>query len=598
MVAGGAQKIVLELIKKIPKEEFEIHLIAGEVTGKEGSYWDEAKSLLDEKYIHVLSSLVRAPNPFKDYSAYRSLLRIFKEVKADVVHTHTSKAGVIGRLAAQKLNIPKVIHSTHGLIYDEDAKIPGIKKGLMLKTFLFAERFVGKKTDSLITLSEQETGDAIRLKLAPNSHIKSIANGIPLEALSKIERTQSHWEGETLTLGIAGRLASEKGHELLLNCFKRLCDRYDHLKLRIAGSGPLDSRLKELAKSLNLENKVEFCGYQSDMAAFLKTIDIFVLSSHYEGFGLVLVEAMASGIPVVATDVGGVSEVVVDGKTGLIVPSGQADELTMGIEYFISHPKLCYSFGQKGREHVMNRFSLIKMAKDHVDLYHASCVHPTESMDGTVPSDYMSIDLHMHSKHSFDSKTKVEQILKTAVSQGLSAISITDHDNLEGSIEAAEKAPDSLMIIKGMEITSDVGDIIALFIEKPIKSQVFPDLIHEIREQGGIVYLPHPFRGRRSISLELLEHIDVFEVYNGRSQGIDLGEDNFGNREIVQFASSHKLSGVGGSDAHKPPELMCVKTWVPPFKSQEELKAILLSRKQFPINVEGEWLEESFEAPV
>ena len=527
MVAGGAQKIVLELIRKLPQDKFDVHLLAGQVTGHEGSFWDQAEELLPHENMHSIAAMVRSPNPFKDYMAYKALIKCFKQIKPDIVHTHTSKAGVLGRLAASKAGVPRVVHSTHGLIYDDNANIPGIKKGLLLKTFLWADQRVGKVTDQLITLSEQETGDAIRLKLAKSDKIKSISNGIPLEALSNIDRTPDHWKKESFTIGIAGRLASEKGHRLLLQCFHRIVAKHEQLVLKIAGAGPLEQELKQLTKDLNLEDKVEFCGFQKDMALFLKDLDLFVLSSHYEGFGLVLIEAMAAGLPVVATDVGGVREVVVDGKTGLIVPPGQEDELTMGIEYFLSHRHLCYEFAMKGRNHVMSKFSLVKMVQDHIDVYAESEKKGQSKLN--VPEDYVSIDLHMHSKHSFDSKTKVDAIIKSAVQNGLKAISITDHDNLEGSLEAIEKAPDSLMVIPGMEITSDVGDIIALFIDKPIKSQTFPDLIHEIREQDGIVYLPHPFRGRRSISLDLLEHIDVFEVYNGRSQGIDLGEDNFGN---------------------------------------------------------------------
>jgi len=594
MVAGGAQKIVLELIRKIPADQFEIHLIAGKATGKEGSYWEEVTKLIPASQIHKVSSLVRAPNPVLDFLAYKAICAIFKRIKPDIVHTHTSKAGVVGRLAAQKMAISKIIHSTHGLIYEVNANIPGIKNNLMLKFFLTADRYVGKKTDALITLSEKETGSAIKLGLAQSQKINVISNGIPLKDLADIPRQESDWEHKPLCLGIAGRLASEKGHELLLNCFKKLLDRHPDVTLKIAGSGPLQAHLEKLAHDLNIASNVQFCGFQTDMVSFLSSIDIFVLSSHYEGFGLVLIEAMAAGLPVVATDVGGVVEVVVDGKTGLIVPPGQENELIMGIEYFLTHRKLCHSFGQKGRKHVMQRFSLKHMIEEHLKLYHSINKNSHHAIS-IIPPDYMSIDLHMHSLHSHDSKTKVDHIIQKAVSQGLKAISITDHDNLNGSLEAKRKAPASLMVINGMEITSDVGDIIALFIDQPIQSTKFPDLIHEIRAQGGLVYLPHPFRGRRSISLELLKHIDVFEVYNGRSQGIDFDDDNFGNREIVQFASSHALTGIGGSDAHKTPELMRVKTWVPPFKTETELKAILKSQKIFPIDVDGNWLEESLE---
>jgi len=173
---------------------------------------------------------------------------------------------------------------------------------------------------------------------------------------------------------------------------------------------------------------------------------------------------------------------------------------------------------------------------------------------------------------------------------------VTDHDNLEGALEASRLAPKGLMVIKGMEITSEVGDIIALFIERPIQAIDLNGIVKEVREQGGLLYLPHPFRGRRSLSLDLVKNMDVFEIFNGRTQGINYSDDHFGNREIVQFAQEYQLTGLGGSDAHKPGELFRVRTFVPPFESEEELKAILKSGKIFPVWHQGEWMKESVEA--
>lgn len=593
LVAGGAQKVLLDLIDGLPSDEFDIHLVAGTQTGREGSLWTECQERLSPSHLHPMDSLVREPHPLKDHRAYRELKKLFQRIKPDIVHTHTSKAGIIGRMAAHACAIPNIIHSTHGIIYNPEAKIPGVGRGWLLKIFLHLEQKVGRYTQTLITLSEQETGDAIRLQLAAPACVEAISNGIPLQKLSEIEREPANWKVPHLRLGIAGRLNTEKGHEILLRSFKRLQQRYPKISLKIAGDGPLREALEQLCKELGLSKHVIFMGYQNNMAEFLANIDLFVLSSHYEGFGLVLVEAMAAGLPVVATDVGGVREVVVDGKTGILVPSGQEDELAMGIEYIIDHPNLAYEYGQNGRKHAMERFSTEQMLRRHLTYYGRQSLPQSHA---NLPQGYVPIDLHMHSHHSHDSKTRLQPILEAAHKHGLRAIAITDHDNLGGSLEAMELAPKGLLLIPGMEITSEVGDIIALFIHAPIKALDLEGIVAEVRAQDGILYLPHPFRGRRSLSLDLIKNIDVFEIFNGRSQGINYNNDSFGNSEIVQFAQEHRLTGIGGSDAHKPAELMRVLTWVPAFNTAEELKVHLRSGKIFPVQSFGEWLPESLEA--
>jgi predicted metal-dependent phosphoesterase TrpH len=158
------------------------------------------------------------------------------------------------------------------------------------------------------------------------------------------------------------------------------------------------------------------------------------------------------------------------------------------------------------------------------------------------------------------------------------------------------KAPAGLMVVPGMEITSEVGDIIALFIHKPIEAVDLEGIVREVRAQDGLLYLPHPFRGRRSLSLELVKNMDVFEVLNGRSQGIDYNNDQFGDAEIVQFAQEYGLCGMGGSDAHKSHEQHRVLTYVPDFEDLEELKAHLRSGVVFPIWKDNDWWAESLEA--
>lgn len=584
LVAGGAQKVVLDLIHSLSKESQNIYLISGPETGREGSFWHLAHKILPDNKILKCPYLVRNVNPFKDIRAYFWLKRKMRKLEIDIVHTHTSKAGVIGRLAAYSLNTPVIIHSTHGLIYNVDANIPGVKGRIAISIFKRLEIFVGKFTSHLITLSENETGDAIKLKLINSSAVSAVSNGILLDSFSKIKREPNSWKSRHVRLGIAGRLNAEKGHDILIRAVRNLCEKFPGISLKIAGDGPLLKDLQSLVNECGLSENVIFCGFLEDMAAFLEEIDIFVLSSHYEGFGIVLVEAMAAGLPIVATDVGGVREVLNDGQNSIIVPSGSEGELTLGIEYFLQNPSIAYDYGRHGREAAIKKYSLSKMVDAHRDIYNSFY---TKKVDHNLPRNAMRVDLHMHSLKSFDSEMPIENIVSSALAKGLKAIAITDHDIMEAQNKARELAGNDLMVISGMEITTNVGDVIALFIEKPILSQEFTTVIKEIRSQNGLVYLPHPFRGRRSISLDLIKEIDVFEVYNGRSQGINIQDDQFGNQEIVNFAMGNFMTGVGGSDAHSEKDLFKVVTYLPPFANEDELKKILLTKKIFPVYENG-----------
>ncbi len=588
LVAGGAQRVFLDLAEHF-RQDAEVHLVAGPETGKEGSFWDQARLLLPASQIHLCPWLIRQAAPLRDILAIAYLRRLFRKIKPDIVHTHTSKAGVLGRLAAKAAGVSRVIHSTHGLIYDADAQIPGVSgRQILKKIFLAMERKAGYCTHHLICLSEREVGDALRLQLVRSNAISCIANGIPLQEFEAIERRQQDWDLQPFRIGTAGRLNLEKGHALLINSFRRLLDKFPYLELEIAGDGPLKAQLQAHCVQLGIQNRVHFPGFIKDMPAFLKRIQLFVLSSHYEGFGLVLVEAMAAGLPVVATDVGGVSEVLDDGKAGVVVPPGSEPELMMGLEYLLNNRHLCYAMGQVGRKRAIDLYSLRHMVDAHRHIY-----WPDVKKDSRyrVPANWVPVDLHMHSEYSFDSHTPVVDILVHVREMGLKAIAITDHDEVEGSRLAVAHSPKSLFVIPAVEVTTDAGDIIGLFIKDPVPKGSWLEAVENIKAQGGIVYLPHPFRGRRGISLDLLRRVDVVEIYNGRSQGTNHdGEQNFGDSEIVAFAKEHGKTGVGASDAHHLEEIGRVQTFIPPFSSEAELRQILLSGRIYPVLKNGEWV--------
>lgn len=585
MVAGGAQKVVLDLARQL-KDEYEVHVVSGPETGHEGSLWDDLRQILPAENIHVCRYLVRNVRPHKEYLAYRQLLHIFRKLRPDIVHTHTSKAGIWGRLAARAAKVPRIVHSTHGLIYSNNAQIPGVSgRRLMLKIFKAMDRRAGRCSDAIICLSEKELGDMLRLKLGPSGRTYCIPNGIPLQAFKAIERHPQQWEKAGLTLATAGRLNKEKGHAVLLNIFARLGAKFPELRLKIAGDGPLLERLRSQAVRLGIDDKVDFLGYQSDMVAFLASADIFVLSSHYEGFGLVLVEAMAAGLPVVAMEVGGVSEVLDDGKAGILVPAESEADFVIALEYLLQKPHLSFDFAMKGRRRALNHFSLAHMIDAHRNVYRS---RPPDAEDEFDTTGRVAIDMHVHTEYmkSFDrdDERSLTRLLERARLGELKALAICDHDGLDNAKALRARAPGDLLIVVGQKIETDAGSIIGLFLHEAVRSTQVHEVIRDIRSQGGMVCLPHPFRGRSSVARDVVDAVDVVEIANGHSQGLNYKEEKFADRDLVSFAREHRKTGIGSSEAHGLQSIGQVRTYVPDFNGEEELKLILRSGTIFPVS--------------
>lgn len=587
LVAGGAQHLLLDLVEHL-RGEYDIHIAAGPETGHEGSLWNEARMLLPEGHVHVCRQLVRNVRPHRDLRAYFELLRLIRALKPDIVHTHTSKAGFLGRLAAHRAGVPRIVHSTHGLIFHKEANIPGVS-GHLLVLFFFKimERMAGQRCHAIVCLSEREVGDVLRLDLGPSHTVTCIPNGADLAPFATIPRAREDWRQREVRIGAAGRLNREKGYDLLLRAFRHLLDRFPNLCLEIAGSGPLLGKLQKMVAALGLEGKVVFRGYIKDMRSFLAGLDIFMLSSHYEGFGLVLIEAMAAGLPVVATDVGGVAEVLDGGKAGTVVPPGCEPDLAIAVEYLLVHPGFAFELGQKGRSHALANYSMDHMIQAHRRIYRGDKRPPLAE---PVSGPRHAVDLHLHTLNGAASRADVDAILVAAFRCGLKAVVLTGHGKVAGALEARRRAPVGLMVIPGVEVRSDAGDLIGLFVERPITATHFKDVIAEIRAQDGLVYLPHPFRDRSSVTTEVAAGVDIVEVCNGRFNKSDGQGIEFGDMALVNFARAYRKTGVGASDGLELADIGRVQTILPPFANEAELRALLKSGRIFPVRKDGEWV--------
>ncbi len=374
MIPGGASNIVKKIIDG-GHGTYDFTLF----TGMEDIDSSEMEGL-EAKYNAVLiPSLVRKISPFYDFSAFRWLLREFRRTKFDVVHTHTSKAGVIGRAAAHYAKgIPNIIHTPHGTIYTPNGNIPGVPDlGFYKKMLIGADRVSGRWGNFLTVLSRNEYDISVKLGLSAPLKTVIIPNGIELSKFQsnsqrRIESRNSLGlsEDELLILCV-GRIADEKGHSVLIEAFRKLLSMEkcsQKVRLGIVGDGPLKETLEKANGDLVRTGKLVFYGHANDVSKYLSASDIFVLPSFYEGFGIAALEAMAAGLPVIASEVGGLPELLENNLNGYLVPAGNPCRFCDAMYELISKHDLIVEMGNANRIKA-NNFTFDKMLDKYYELY-------------------------------------------------------------------------------------------------------------------------------------------------------------------------------------------------------------------------------------
>ena len=343
MNVGGTARYVSELIEAIPNSK----LATGFVQGSEVE--DPSVSKLP---VIRISHLGRKISLVNDYKAWRELRVIVRECKPEIIHTHTFKAGLIGRLIRGN---HKHIHTFHGHLF-EDSSFSLLEK----KVITLTEKFLARRTDVLISVG-QNVGQELRdAGIGVDQKWVSIAPGVqPLPVTDKsVARISLGLPDSVLIVGWMARMAPVKNPQLLLEVAKQLPE----VQFVMAGGGDLLESIK-----VNAPTNVKVIGW-ADAAIFWSAVDVAISTSDNEGMPVALIEAQLAGLPVIATDVGSNSEVIQDKVTGLISSKG-VDALVGAVNRFTSLPALMRTQGDKGRERASKEFSLEKMIRSHADLY-------------------------------------------------------------------------------------------------------------------------------------------------------------------------------------------------------------------------------------
>lgn len=370
LIQGGAQESVLLTAKYLAARDFDIYLISGPSLGPEGSIsLDEIK---DKVKLFIIPELIREINIFKDLIAFIKLYVFIKKNGFDIVHTHTSKAGMLGRLAAGCAATPVIIHTPHGHFFY------GHFGFLKTKFFILLEKIMSLFTDKIIMLTEIDKNEHIKFGIGKEDKFTVISDGIEINKFITrgiVDRAQARREfgipPEIPLIGIVARLVAVKGHKYLLRAFKMLLEKTPDARLLIVGDGALKENLKRYCNKNGMADKVIFAGLRYDVPRILSMLDLVALPSLNEGLGIALLEAMAMKKPVVASDIAGIPEIVEDGVVGYLVPPKDPASLANRISKIIQNPRLAEAMGENGFKKIVSSFSIESKMDELERLYNS-----------------------------------------------------------------------------------------------------------------------------------------------------------------------------------------------------------------------------------
>jgi len=367
---GGPAIHTILLTSGLNDERFSSMLISGvvDISEKDMSYLAEEKGVTPV----IIPAMGRKINLFRDLAAFFEILRILKRERPDIVHTHTAKAGALGRLAAVVSGVPVRIHTFHGHIFEN--YFGKLQAGI----FLFIERTLALFSTYIIVVSRAQKEDISKVyKIAPERKIMVVPLGLELDRLASINSHAGKFRGELgvneecVLIGIIGRLVPVKNHRMFLDVCKRLSDSTSGTDIRyvIIGGGDQRNFLETRAQELGIDKKVIFCGWKEEVADVYADLDIVVLTSLNEGTPVALIEALAAGKPVVSTDVGGVKDVVEEGINGYLVASGDTEAFAERLKELVADASKRAEFGRSGRLKVVREYSKARLVKDMEELY-------------------------------------------------------------------------------------------------------------------------------------------------------------------------------------------------------------------------------------
>lgn len=365
-IGGPALQATL-LTEKLDPSRYESLLVTGHEDRAEGNYLALHGKALEGCV--VLPALRREIRATRDLVALRQLVALMRKFRPDIVHTHTAKAGMLGRLAARWCGVPVVVHTYHGHV------LQGYFSPARTRLFLAIERWLADHTTRLLAVSERVKQELLALGIGRAERFDVLPLGLDLDGFLNAEAWRGEFRRELgctereILVGIVARLVPIKAHEIFLRAAAAIARRVPSSRFIVVGDGERRADLEALARQLELGDRVRFVGWRGDLHRVYADLDVVVLTSRNEGSPVSLIEAMAAARPVVATRVGGVPDLVEDGQHGLLVPADDVEALARAIEDVVSSPDRGRAMGEAGRKRVYPAFTAERLIADLDRLY-------------------------------------------------------------------------------------------------------------------------------------------------------------------------------------------------------------------------------------
>jgi glycosyltransferase involved in cell wall biosynthesis len=349
---GGDSVLICELGRAARKQGFEVDVLASDPRFRQ-MIVDSGLGLVE------LDVIRREIRPLQDARALAALTRFLSRSSYTIVHTHTSKPGILGRLAARRTGVPAIIHTPHLFpFHEESGPVPAA-------AYVRCERLAARWCDRIVTVSDFHRDWALRLGIGRPGQVISIPNGVPAERAiprgSREELRRALGSEDGFMILASGRLAPQKGVEYLVRAAPRIRDEVPGARIVIAGDGPLEQRLSRLAVELGVEETVRFLGFRSDVAELLGACDLVVLPSLWEGLSISLLEAMAAAKPIVTTALGSNREVTDDGRAARLVPAKDVDGLAAAVMALAGSPSEREELGRTAQQIQRERYTIRRM---------------------------------------------------------------------------------------------------------------------------------------------------------------------------------------------------------------------------------------------
>jgi len=345
---GGAQSHVLDLIRAF-REDYETHLAVGFA----GPLTRAAQAVGIP--VHLIPALVRQISPHLDIAAVAGLVSLFRLIQPDLVHAHSSKAGMVGRMAAKFTGIP-AIFTAHGWAFSE-----GIRPGRRLIA-LAMEQLASGWAERLICVSDYDYRLALRLHVGKPAQMCVVKYGLVAQAPAATPDRPG-----TVSLAMVARFGEQKDHATLIRGMAHL--KPGTADLNLIGEGERRPACEQLARDLGVAQHIRFWGDRLDVPELLADCHMFVLCTHWEGLPISILEAIRAGLPVVATAVSGVPELVGDGETGFLIPRKDPSVLAQALQRLIENPRLRAEMGQQARARFLAHFTLDRMMQQIQPIY-------------------------------------------------------------------------------------------------------------------------------------------------------------------------------------------------------------------------------------